>query len=53
MITEIFENRNINTDETILATSVEEIHVSLTKWLADLPAKLHVGEYWGVEKFLF
>jgi hypothetical protein len=42
MITEIFENRNSNTDETILATTVKEIHVALTKWLSDLPAKLHV-----------
>jgi hypothetical protein len=41
MITEVFENRNVNTDETILAASVKEIHVSLTRWLADLPAKLH------------
>jgi len=45
MITEVFENRNANTDETILATSVREIHVSLTKWLADLPAKLHWNQW--------
>lgn len=45
MITEVFENRNINNDETILATSVEEIHVSLTKWLAELPAKLHWNQW--------
>jgi hypothetical protein len=45
MITEVFENRNINTDEIVLATSVKEIHVSLTKWLADLPAKLHWNEW--------
>ena len=44
MITEVFENRNA-TDETILATSVKEIHVSLTKWLADLPAKLHWNQW--------
>ena len=45
MITEVFENRNPNTDETILATSVKETHVSLTKWLADLPAKLHWNQW--------
>ena len=47
MITEVFENRNSNTDETILAKSVQEIHVSLTKWLTDLPAKLHWNQ-WSV-----
>jgi hypothetical protein len=45
MITEVFENRNVNSDETVLATSVKEIHVSLTKWLADLPAKLHWNQW--------
>lgn len=42
MITEVFENRNVKTiDATVLATSVNDIHVALTKWLKDLPAKLH------------
>lgn len=41
IITEVFENRNVKTDPTVLATSVTQIHVSLTKWLADLPSKLH------------
>jgi hypothetical protein len=45
MITEVFENRNANTDETILTTSAKEIHVALTKWLADLPAKLHWNKW--------
>ncbi|RDW80004.1 hypothetical protein BP6252_04642 [Coleophoma cylindrospora] len=41
MITEVFENRNTNIDPTVLASKVTRIHVSLTKWLADLPSKLH------------
>lgn len=45
MITEVFENRNVNADETVLSTSVEEIHVSLTKWLSNLPAKLHWNQW--------
>ncbi|KAM3065048.1 hypothetical protein ACMFMF_011518 [Clarireedia jacksonii] len=41
MITKVFENRCANTDSTILATSIKEIHVALAKWLKDLPTKLH------------
>ncbi|KAH6675069.1 fungal-specific transcription factor domain-containing protein [Halenospora varia] len=41
MITEVFENRNGKTDETVLAASVLEINVTLTKWLNDLPKSLH------------
>ncbi|APA10897.1 hypothetical protein sscle_07g056670 [Sclerotinia sclerotiorum 1980 UF-70] len=40
MITKVFENRNLNTDPTILATSIREVDVALTKWLKNLPAKL-------------
>ncbi|CAD6457474.1 50424cff-b6cd-4f33-83de-260214776e72, partial [Sclerotinia trifoliorum] len=40
MITKVFENRNLNTDPTILATSIRVVDVALTKWLKDLPAKL-------------
>jgi hypothetical protein len=45
MITEVFENRNVNAGDLVLATSVKEIHVSLTKWLAHLPAKLHWNQW--------
>lgn len=41
MITKVFENRNVCTDVTILATSIKEVDVALTKWLKNLPAKLH------------
>lgn len=47
MITEVFENRNVDAEETVLATSVMDIHVALTKWSADLPAKLHWNQ-WSV-----
>ncbi|KAI9729366.1 MAG: hypothetical protein M1834_006890 [Cirrosporium novae-zelandiae] len=45
MITEIFENRSAKTDESILNASVNELHVLLTKWLTDLPTKLHWNEW--------
>ncbi|KAA8568118.1 hypothetical protein EYC84_008520 [Monilinia fructicola] len=41
MITKIFENRNETTDTTIMANSIREVDVALTKWLKNLPAKLH------------
>ncbi|TAQ84067.1 hypothetical protein B7494_g7605 [Chlorociboria aeruginascens] len=47
MIIEVFENRNIKADETILQASVKEIHATLTKWLSDLPARLH-WNLWSV-----
>jgi hypothetical protein len=47
MITEVFENRNIKAEETVLVTSINNIDVALTKWLAELPAKLHWNE-WSV-----
>jgi hypothetical protein len=47
MITEVFENRNIKAEETVLATSINNIDVALTKWLAELPGGLHWNE-WSV-----
>jgi hypothetical protein len=49
MITEVFENRNIKAEETVLATSINNIDVALTKWLSDLPNNLHWNE-WSVGK---
>jgi hypothetical protein len=46
MITEVFENRNVDAEETVLATSIMDIHVALTKWSADLPAKLHWNQWY-------
>ncbi|KAI9641646.1 hypothetical protein NHQ30_009500 [Ciborinia camelliae] len=40
MITKVFENRILNTDATILATSIGELDVALTKWLSNLPDEL-------------
>lgn len=45
MITEVFENRNVEAEETVLANSINDIHVALTKWSADLPAKLHWNQW--------
>jgi hypothetical protein len=45
MITEVFENRNVEAEETVLANSIDDIHVALTKWAADLPAKLHWNQW--------
>jgi hypothetical protein len=45
MITELFENRNAATDATLVATKVQQVHLSLTKWLADLPGKLHWNQW--------
>ena len=40
IIAEVFEYRK-SPDASILAASTKSVHVALTKWLADLPAKLH------------
>jgi hypothetical protein len=45
MIVEVFENRSATTDETVLATSVNDIDVALKKWSANLPAKLHWNQW--------
>ncbi len=45
MITEVFQNHNTKADATILASSAKGIHVALTKWLADLPARLHWNQW--------
>lgn len=46
MLIEVFENRNVETEETVLASSIIDIHVALTKWSADLPAKLHWNQWY-------
>ncbi|KAI1167942.1 fungal-specific transcription factor domain-containing protein [Nemania serpens] len=45
MITEVFENRRTNADSTVVAATITRIHVSLTKWLADLPSNLHWNQW--------
>jgi len=47
MLTNVFEIRDSKTDETVLAATVSEIHLSLTKWLSELPSKLHWNQ-WSV-----
>ncbi|KAI0460383.1 fungal-specific transcription factor domain-containing protein [Xylaria acuta] len=41
MITEVFENRRTNASGTVVAATIARIHVSLTKWLADLPSNVN------------
>ncbi|KFY34815.1 hypothetical protein V494_06449 [Pseudogymnoascus sp. VKM F-4513 (FW-928)] len=45
MITEVFQNHNAKADPSILAASAKGIHVALSKWLADLPARLHWNQW--------
>ncbi|RYO79736.1 hypothetical protein DL766_006889 [Monosporascus sp. MC13-8B] len=45
MITDVFENRRHHADGTILAATAQRIHVSLNKWLANLPSKLHWNQW--------
>ncbi|KAI1761334.1 Hydantoinase B/oxoprolinase-domain-containing protein [Hypoxylon sp. FL1150] len=46
MITEVFENRRrSNRDNAVVAATVGKIHVSLTKWLAGLPSRLHWNQW--------
>lgn len=45
MITEVFQNHNGKADPTIVASNVKGIHVALTKWLAELPARLHWNQW--------
>jgi hypothetical protein len=45
MITEVFQNHNTKADASVLAASSKAIHVALTKWLADLPARLHWNQW--------
>ncbi|KAF2805773.1 uncharacterized protein BDZ99DRAFT_424181 [Mytilinidion resinicola] len=51
IITNLFENRrvNANTNTAVIATTAQQIHVSLTTWLGGLPAKLHWNQ-WTVGK---
>ncbi|KAJ0424568.1 fungal-specific transcription factor domain-containing protein [Aspergillus carlsbadensis] len=44
MITEVFEYRKTD-DATILAASTKSIYVALTKWLVELPPKLHWSQW--------
>ncbi|KAI1810175.1 fungal-specific transcription factor domain-containing protein [Poronia punctata] len=45
MITEVFENRRTNAGSAVVAATITRIHVSLTKWLADLPGNLHWNQW--------
>lgn len=45
MITELFENRRGNVDDTVAAARSRQIHVSLTKWLSSLPGTLHWNQW--------
>ncbi|KAI1265112.1 fungal-specific transcription factor domain-containing protein [Xylariaceae sp. FL1019] len=45
MITEVFENHRTKADLTVVAATISRIHVSLTKWLAGLPTKLHWNQW--------
>ncbi|KAI0402628.1 fungal-specific transcription factor domain-containing protein [Xylaria palmicola] len=45
MITEVFENRRTNAGSTVVAATITRIHMSLTKWLAELPSNLHWNQW--------
>lgn len=45
MITDVFENRRHNADGAVLAATAQRIHLALTKWLTDLPSKLHWNQW--------
>lgn len=45
MITEVFENRRTNAGSAVVAATITRIHVSLTKWLTDLPSNLHWNQW--------
>ncbi|KAI1321872.1 fungal-specific transcription factor domain-containing protein [Xylariaceae sp. FL0255] len=45
MITEVFENRRTKADSTVVAATITKIHVSLTKWLANLPNQLNWNQW--------
>ncbi|CAJ2511491.1 Uu.00g071160.m01.CDS01 [Anthostomella pinea] len=45
MITDVFENRRYNAESTVLAATAQRIHVSLNRWLATLPGKLHWNQW--------
>ena len=49
MITDLFENRRSNADAAVVTATVQQIHVSLARWLAGLPGKLHWNQ-WTVGK---
>lgn len=45
MITDLFENRRNDANNTAIAATVQSLHVSLTKWLANLPRKLYWNQW--------
>jgi hypothetical protein len=45
IITDLFENRRGGADPTIIATKTRRIHLSLTKWLSNLPSFLHWNQW--------
>ncbi|KAI1180329.1 fungal-specific transcription factor domain-containing protein [Nemania sp. FL0916] len=45
MITEVFENRRTNAGSAVVAATITRIHVTLTKWLAELPSNLHWNQW--------
>jgi hypothetical protein len=44
MIAEVFEYRKTD-DATIIAASMKSVYVALTKWLVELPPKLHWNQW--------
>ncbi|KAL5614170.1 hypothetical protein BROUX41_000008 [Berkeleyomyces rouxiae] len=49
IITEIFENRRSNPDSSVTAAKARQAHLTLIKWLSELPGKLHWNQ-WTVGK---
>ncbi|KKA31011.1 hypothetical protein TD95_005125, partial [Thielaviopsis punctulata] len=45
IITDIFENRRSNADDTIAAAKARQAHLALIKWLSGLPGKLHWNQW--------
>lgn len=45
IITDLFESRQPNADDTAIATTVQRLHVSMTRWLASLPGKLYWNQW--------
>lgn len=47
MLTNVFEIRDQKMDQAALAATVTEIHLELTRWLSNLPKKVHWNEWSG------
>ena len=45
MIVDVFENRLHKVDTTVAAATANKIHISLVKWMADLPQILHWSQW--------